>query len=67
MRPKTKSRQKKAERWAAQLMDSVNRMLAKYPDADPENVRHTLILLQLPPLERLKISLVRGRALAKRK
>jgi len=64
---KTKSRQTKAERWAAQLMDSVNRVLEAHPNADPDNVRHTLILLELPPLERLNRSLIRGRALAKRK
>ena len=67
MSVKKKSHQKAAERWAAQLMDSVNRVLAKNPDADPDNVRHTLILLQLPPLERLNRSLTRGRTLAKRK
>ena len=61
---KTKSRQTKAERWAAQLMDSVNRVLEAHPNADPDNVRHTLILLELPPLERLNRSLIRGRALA---
>jgi hypothetical protein len=57
----------KPKRWAARLMESVNAVLAVRPEADPENVRHTLILLELPPLERLKRSLTRGRALPQRK
>ena len=61
------ARQKKADRWAEQIMASVDRVLAKHPGADPDNVRHTLILLEQPPLERLKRSLLRGRALVKRK
>jgi hypothetical protein len=56
-----------AQRWAAELMNSVNVVLAASPDADPDNVRHTLILLQLPPLERLRRSLTRGRALSQPK
>jgi len=68
MRPKPRrARQTQADRWAEHLMTSVNRVLAKHPDADPDNVRHTLILLEQPPLERLKRSLLRGRALVKRK
>jgi hypothetical protein len=42
----------------------VRRVLAAHPDADPDNVRHTLILLEQPPLERLRRSLIRGRAAA---
>ena len=38
-------------------------VLKKYPEADPEDVRLTLIALQLPPLERLNRSLRRGRVL----
>jgi hypothetical protein len=38
--------------------------LAAHPNADPDNVRHTLILLELPPLERLQRGLIRGRATA---
>jgi hypothetical protein len=48
-------------------MDSVRAVLAVRPEADPDNVRHTLILLEQAPLERLRRSLVRGRALAQRK
>lgn len=56
-----------AKRWAQKLMASVRAVLTEYPKADPDNVRHTLILLQHPPLERLRKSLTRGRALAQRK
>ena len=62
-----KFRERTAARWAARLMDSVRMVLAERPEADPDNVRHTLILLQHPPLERLRKSLNRGRALAQRK
>ena len=64
---KNGSRERKAARWARGLMDSVRAVLALSPEADPDNVRHTLILLEQPPLERLKKSLTRGRALAQRK
>ena len=53
-----------ARRWARSLDARVGKVLAAHPDADPENVRHTLILLELPPLERLQRSLIRGRATA---
>jgi hypothetical protein len=36
-------------------------VLAANPQADADNVRHTLILLEQPPLERLQKSLIRGR------
>lgn len=61
------SRDRQAARWAQGLMETVRAVQAVRPEADPDNVRHTLILLQLPPLERLKKSLMRGRALPKRK
>jgi len=50
-----------AQRWARRLMQRVRSVLAAHPQADPDNVRHTLILLEQPPLERLKRSLIRGR------
>lgn len=53
-----------AQRWARHLGLRVNRVLAAYPQADPENVRHTLILLDLTPFERLQRSLIRGRTAA---
>lgn len=54
----------KARRWARRLSARVGKVLAAHPDADPDNVRHTLILLEQPPLERLQRSLIRGRATA---
>jgi hypothetical protein len=53
-----------ARRWALRLSARVARVLAAHPHADPDNVRHTLILLEQPPLERLQRSLIRGRATA---
>jgi hypothetical protein len=52
----------KARRWARRLSARVGKVLAAHPEADPDNVRHTLILLEQPPLERLQRSLIRGRA-----
>jgi hypothetical protein len=54
----------KAQRWARRLSMRVGKVLAAHPHADPDNVRHTLILLEQPPLERLQRSLIRGRATA---
>jgi hypothetical protein len=53
-----------AKRWARRLTMRVEKVLAAHPHADPDNVRHTLILLEQPPLERLQRSLIRGRATA---
>lgn len=53
-----------ARRWAVRLSALVKKVLAAHPEADPDNVRHTLILLEQPPLERLQRSLIRGRAAA---
>ena len=64
---KAKPLDPKPGRWAVRLMDSVRDVLARYPHADPDNVRHTLILLEQPPLERLRRSLIRGRSTAQRK
>jgi hypothetical protein len=54
----------KAQRWARRLSARVEEIIAAHPQADPDNVRHTLILLQQPPLERLQRSLIRGRPTA---
>jgi len=51
-----------AARWAQRLSARVEKILAIHPEADRDNVRHTLILLEQPPLERLQRSLIRGRA-----
>ena len=64
---KKDSRERQATQWAARLMESVRAVMAQRPEADMDNVRHTLILLEVPPLERLRKSLTRGRALAQRK
>ena len=53
-----------ARRWAHRLSTRVEKILATNPRADRDNVRHTLILLEQPPLERLQRSLIRGRATA---
>jgi hypothetical protein len=53
-----------AGRWARRLSARVGKVLAAHPEADRDNVRHTLILLEQPPLERLQRSLIRGRATA---
>jgi len=58
------SKAAKAKGWARRLTLRVGKVLAAHPDADPDNVRHTLILLEQPPLERLQRSLIRGRATA---
>ena len=54
----------KAKRWARRLSMRVKEIVAAHPGADPDNIRHTLILLEQPPLERLQRSLIRGRAAA---
>ena len=54
----------KARRWVRRLSARVEKVLTAQPHADPDNVRHTLILLEQPPLERLQRSLIRGRATA---
>jgi hypothetical protein len=43
-------------------MRNVHEVLARHPHADADNVRHTLILLEEPPLERLRRSLILGRS-----
>jgi len=60
-------RDPEARRWAKRLMNSVNAVLAIRPEADPDNVRHTFILLEQPPMERLRRSLIRGRTLPQSK
>jgi hypothetical protein len=54
----------KARRWARRLSMRVKQIVAANPQADPDNIRLTLILLEQPPLERLQRSLIRGRAAA---
>ena len=56
-----------AVRWARRLTARVEQVLAAYPNADRDNVRHTLILLGKSPLERMQRSLIRGRTTALRR
>lgn len=58
----TDREQREAIDRASRLMESVQAVLARHPDADPDSVRHTLILLGQPPIERLRRSLIRGRS-----
>jgi hypothetical protein len=68
MKPRSpKLTERQAAKWAARLMATVRAVQAVRPEADPDNIRHTLVLLELPPLERLRKSLIRGRALAQRR
>ena len=50
------------ERMAA-LAREAGRIARKYPGADVDNIRHTLILLDEKPIERLERALRRGRQL----
>ena len=52
----------KARHWAQRLAARVEEIIKLHPEADPDNIRHTLVLLEKPPLERLQRSLIRGRA-----
>jgi hypothetical protein len=63
MKPRKSSRPSAAsvQRWTRRLMARVQSVLVANPQADCDNVRHTLILLEQPPLERLQKSLIRGR------
>ena len=43
------------------IMETVNRIAARHPGIDRDNVRHTLILLRERPITRLRRALRRGR------
>ena len=45
------------------LLGKLERILAEHRGADRENVWHTLLLLEEPPVNRLERGLTRGRAL----
>jgi hypothetical protein len=53
-----------ANRWGKKLAAGVDAVMRRYSEADPEDVRLTLIALQSPPLARLNRSLRRGRGFA---
>jgi hypothetical protein len=50
--------------WARRLAKQVEIITRKNPEADPDNIRLTLIALELSPEERLQRSLRRGRGFA---
>ncbi len=43
------------------IASTAERISKRHPGADPENIRHTLILLNEKPIERLRRALRRGR------
>lgn len=44
-----------------ELRKKLGKIIEIYPEANPENIWHTLILLEEKPLERLKRGLLRGK------
>jgi hypothetical protein len=46
---------------AIELLARVDRVVARHPGIDRDNVRHTLLLLEKKPIERLRRALTRGR------
>lgn len=60
--PRSGEKAQSAEEWGRELASRVAAVMQAHPEVDPENVRHTLILRQLPPIERLRRSLLRGGA-----
>jgi hypothetical protein len=49
-------------KWAEDLARRVAEIIKENPNADPDTVRHTLILLELSPVERLERALLKGGA-----
>jgi hypothetical protein len=49
-----------------QLQRKWRGILRRHPNTDPDNVWHTLILLELPPIERLRRGLIRGQMVSNR-
>lgn len=49
------------EKEARRLIDETNRIASRHRGVDPDNVRHTLILLRETPVRRLRRALRRGR------
>ncbi|MEW6601467.1 MAG: hypothetical protein AB1499_10900 [Nitrospirota bacterium] len=43
------------------LLKKADDLAGKYKNTDQDNIRHTLLLLQEPPIERLRRALIRGR------
>lgn len=42
------------------LREKMKKVMTAYPEADPENVWHALILLEKKPIDRLRKALLRG-------
>ncbi len=51
-------------RWGRELAARVKAIVHQHPEADPDNIRLTLLALELTPEERLQRSLRRGRGFA---
>ena len=51
-----------AERRARNVLDDVSAVLQRNPEANPDNVRHTLLLLYEKPVDRLRRALLRAQA-----
>jgi hypothetical protein len=64
MASKSRASATAASRWGRRLAAEVGPVVSHYPEADPEDVRLTLIALQRAPMERLNRSLRRGRGFA---
>lgn len=56
----TREEETRLLRKARRLNRRVDEIMAHHPEADRDNVRHTLILLRMSPLERLNRALLRG-------
>jgi hypothetical protein len=56
----TRAEEVRLLRQARCLNRRVDEVMARHPEADRDNVRHTLILLRMSPLERLNRALLRG-------
>jgi hypothetical protein len=54
-------------KWAEDLARRVSEIVKENPNADPDTVRHTLILLELSPVERLERALLRSGRFSNRK
>jgi hypothetical protein len=57
---KREANQRRIAARSEQLLQTLRRVQQRHPHADPDNIRHTLLLLELPPLERLRRGLIRG-------
>ncbi len=42
------------------LMEETQRIVEKHPSVDRDNIRHTLVLLEEKPIERLRRAILRG-------